>query len=131
VVATLGAESSNIAGSLTANVKSAPEKCRTASHLAQAGEIAVVDVAVSVLPTVAANAVIYGSLGVSTDDGAFTSETVEGIEGMNDGVAAVAVNARVPLTAGVRYLFGVMVESSSAVNLVKSSCHVTAMIVRG
>ena len=130
VVATLGVESSAIAPSLPANTRLAPESCRTGSHLAQAGEVAMVDVAVSLLPTMAANAVLYGSLAVSEDDGGFTSESVEGIEGLNDGVASVAVSARVPLTAGVRYRFGVVVESSSALNVVKSSCHVTAMIVR-
>ena len=46
-------------------------------------------------------------------------------------VAAEVVSARVPLTAGVRYRFGLMVGSSAALNIVKSSCHVTAMIVRG
>jgi hypothetical protein len=130
VVATLGVESGSVAPNFPGNAPFAPEKCRTGSHLAAAGEVAVVDVAVSMFPTVVQNAVIYGSLAVSEDGGGFTRESVEGVESMNDGVASVALSARVPLTAGVRYRFGAMVDSSSAFNAAKSSCHVTAMIVR-
>jgi len=130
VVAVRSFATSNIAPNLPANTPTRPAGCQTQPYVAGANESAIVSLDASVLPTVAANAVVYVSVGAGQNGGALAEILPQAVESMSDGVASAGVQALVPLTAGTSYVFGAILESSSAVNLVKSSCTGVATIVR-
>jgi hypothetical protein len=126
----LGFDASNIAPNLAANTGTIPVVCRTQPHTAGQKEVAIIHMDGSVLPTVAANAVVYLSVVKAEGAGGFTEISQQSVESMNDGVASTSVTKSFDLVENVSYTFGARFESSSAVNLVKSSCHGTVTIAK-
>lgn len=130
-VATLAVDASTVALNLASSTPTAPALCQTGAHTAGPGERAVVSLSLSMFPTAAANAVLYGSVGAAKDGGPMAAVSLQAFEGMGDGVAHVSATARVALSAGSTYRFGAIVESSAGVNLFKSGCQLSVTIVRG
>jgi hypothetical protein len=129
VVGAMAASSDKPVTTLTANTATQPANCLTQPY-APSGpdEYAVVTVDASLFPTGAATAVVYVAAGRAAIPATLLGP--ESVESLQDGVAAATATALVPLAPGQTYRFGPVVTSTATVNLAKSSCHTTALILR-
>lgn len=130
VVAVRSFGTASFAPNLAANTPTRPAGCQTAPYVAGEGESAVVTLSASVFPTIVPNAVVYVSVGVGTNGAALVESSPQAVESMSDGVGSAGVQDLIALTAGTSYVFGAILETSSAVNLAKSSCTGVVTIVR-
>jgi hypothetical protein len=101
-----------------------PLACRTSSHAAGDGEVAVIQLAGTGTPSVDANDVLYIAPMVSVEGGKFEMKntTIDAAESLSDGTAHATAMLRYPLQAGKKYLFGAGFASNNPLKISTGYC---------
>jgi|GEM_PF-5990011 len=108
-----------------------PSNCRTASHTASAGEVAVATFHGTATPSNPATDVLYINVMMSKNGGTFLAQTAtDSAESMSDGTANASVSKRISLTAGATYSFGAGFSANGQVAISTGYCEGTVLIVK-
>jgi hypothetical protein len=108
-----------------------PPQCRTESHPAAAGEVAVIAMSAMGSPSVQATDVLYINAMVSVNGGVLTQKNIfDSVESFSDGSAHTTINMRYPLEAGKTYVFGAGFGSNSLVTINPGYCQGVVTIAR-
>jgi hypothetical protein len=108
-----------------------PPQCRTESHVAAAGEVAVIAMSGTGAPSLAATDVLYINAMVSVNGGVLAQKnSFDSAESFSDGSAHTAVNLRYPLEAGKTYVFGAGFASNFPVTISPGYCQGVVTIAR-
>ena len=109
-----------------------PQLCTTAPHTAGPNEVAIVGMNAAFAPSGASND--YLQLRVATSTDGYTFETLPDslgtIDGIAGGVASVSIHRKIPLVAGLTYVFGAAFKTVGPVVAAWTTCQGTATIVR-
>jgi hypothetical protein len=109
-----------------------PPQCRTASHVAAAGEVAVIAMSAMGSPSLQASDVLYINAMVSVNGGALAQKnSFDSAESFSDGSAQATINMRYPLEAGKTYVFGAGFASNFPVTISPGYCQGVVTIARG
>jgi Collagen triple helix repeat (20 copies) len=109
-----------------------PPQCRTESHPAAAGEVAVIAMSAMGAPSLAATDVLYINAMVSVNGGVLAQKnTFDSAESFSDGSAHTSTNMRYPLEAGKTYVFGAGFASNFPVTINPGYCQGVVTIARG
>jgi hypothetical protein len=110
-----------------------PSACITPVHWAGPGETAVLHLSATASPTNPVTDVLYVLPMVSKGLAPFARVALPGspypAEGLQDGTANASVEALVPLTEGLGYVFGVGVGSNNKLSLSPGYCTGTVQII--
>jgi hypothetical protein len=108
-----------------------PPQCRTASHTAAAGEVAVIAMSATGSPSVQASDVLYINARVSANGGALAQKNIfASAESFSDGSAHTTINMRYPLEAGKAYVFGAGFASDFSGTINPGYCQGVVTIAR-
>jgi hypothetical protein len=108
-----------------------PPQCRTESHPAAAGEVAVIAISAMGSPSVQATDVLYINAMVSVNGGALAQKNIfDSVESFSDGSANTTINMRYLLEAGKTYVFGAGFASNSLVTINPGYCQGVVTIAR-
>lgn len=108
-----------------------PPPCRTESHTAAAGEVAVIAMSAMGSPSLQATDVLYINAMVSVNGGALAQKNLfDSVESFSDGTAHTTINMRYALEAGKTYVFGAGFASNSPVTINPGYCQGVVTIAR-
>ena len=108
-----------------------PPACRTESHPAAAGEVAVIALSGTGAPAQASTDFLYINSMVSVNGSAFAKKNIATAgESTSDGTAHASINMRYPLEAGKTYVFGAGFASNSSMTVSPGYCQGAVTIVR-
>lgn len=133
-VTTLSFDNPDIGPTITAGTPFVPTPCRTGAYTpATAGQVAIMQTSVSAAVTApGTGAVLLMAPAFSTNN--FTTFNFAvgsyALDQIDPGAGSTSSVARIPLTQGVTYNFGVVVNSDANVSLLASSCLGVVTIVR-
>ena len=100
-----------------------PPACRTESHPAAAGEVAVIALSGTGAPAQASTDFLYINSMVSVNGSAFAKKNIATAgESTSDGTAHASINMRYPLEAGKTYVFGAGFASNSSMTVSPGYC---------
>jgi hypothetical protein len=108
-----------------------PVNCRTATHSAGPGEVALVQVNGTAAPSLGVNDVLYVEAMFSENGGPFEAATAfPSVESMSDGTGHASLSARVALSAGSTYVFGAGFSTNDQVHINGAFCQATVTIAK-
>jgi hypothetical protein len=108
----------------------APPGCRTAAHVAGAGEVAVVTFAGTISIIGGGSPLLSFHVMTSVNGGSPTVASATPILNYVVGFGGGSATKRIPLTAGSSYVFGAGFGSDTAANLDLGRCQGTVIITR-
>jgi hypothetical protein len=108
-----------------------PTACRTQSHVAGPGEVAVIQLVGTGAPSVQSNDILYINAMVSVNGTAFAQKNVnDSANAVTGGTANTSIVVRYPLEADTSYVFAAGFASNMAMTISPGYCHGVITILR-
>ena len=108
-----------------------PTGCRTKSHVAGPGEVAVIQLAGTGAPSQATSDLLYIFAMVSVNGAVFAQKNVnDSANALTGGTAAPSIVVRYPLETGKSYVFAAGFASNAALTIAPGFCHGVVTILR-